>query len=221
MHRAKPTPDDFLNHLTESGEISLEDIDQLVQECQQCYDQYSYLNRYSDGLLDKADEVFYIKYGRYPNKPDDFGSTHRQICENLSSDPSCYDYVTEHSLRVEWERQAHISEVCRKQDMFADPEKVYTRTVRQTIGMWVVALIIATAAIGLHMLETLAEQQKPLLRVGAIIYGILGAAYVVALLVRPRGKVVGYRCPRCGEKYGEYMSEWKCTRCGIKFKKPV
>lgn len=89
-HSKNPTPDQFLNELLQSGELSIDELAALTDEVQSNYGAYSFLDQFTERVLDRADDVFWAKYGRNPQEGE-WAGEYRQICEQLKDTLGCYD----------------------------------------------------------------------------------------------------------------------------------
>ena len=112
----KPTPDDFLNELIESGELTEAQLRALVDEVQSNYRPYSFLGKFSDRILDKADDVFWAKHGRNPHEHEWRGEF-RQICQRLKSHPRSYDDVLDRAVAAAAATAPSVSQRSHESDL--------------------------------------------------------------------------------------------------------
>lgn len=207
------TPDDHVAELIARGELSEDDLRSAVQEVHTDYDRYSFLSRFRDRTLDRADDLFWAKHERNPRE-DEWGAEYRQVCERLESDPHCYDDVL-----------AELRAPAEPARRYVRAERIYKpgQSPKQRFLNGLAGVLISMLAVGFIGYVGIGRGRDP--------YAWIGPALFFSLLMLPglyklsrfrKGKIDSYRCPVCGEKNtpeGLAVQGWKCGRCDTDFMK--
>jgi hypothetical protein len=108
--RKAVTDDDFVKELLDSGKITVKQLQQAIDSYNYFGSTFAWMQDVKDSILDRADDVFFAKYGRDPKEDSDFAvnSNFYKICKNLEGDWHYYDNDLE---KLRWDYKGNVSVV--------------------------------------------------------------------------------------------------------------
>jgi hypothetical protein len=211
----------FLTLLLRNGTFTEEQLRQAIESYRRYPQDYAWILRLKHEILDRADNVFFVRYGRFPTENSDFHANgdYYQICHNLQCAPDCYD---EELRKLAWDVEGNPRLVEAPPKVLEVVLKVASE--KGSAKAFVVILLVSlVSAIALPPLIGNAASSGLLPMVAAAGIGWMIALACALMATRPRRSeksVVRYSCSECRSQLEAVRPVYHCPSCGVRFQKP-
>ncbi len=212
--------DKFLGLLLRNGALTNEQLQRAIDSYRRDPQDYAWMLRVRHATLDKADSVFFVRYGRYPTENNDFplNGNYYQICRTLHYDPDCFDEELE---KLAWDVEGNPRIVQAPPRVLEEVQHVTSKKG----NAWAFALTLLTSlasAVAIPVLITSGPMRDllPASLAASICWIILLACGLMA--TRPRQletTIVNRACNQCGGQLNPGHSDDSCPSCGIRFER--
>ena len=210
--------DRFLALLARNGMITEEQLRRAIDSYRHDPHHYAWILRLRHTTLDKADKVFFVRYGRFPTKNDDFpvNGNYHQICQTLQCNPDCLD---EEVRRLAWDVEGNPRIVAAPPKVLEAVQQV-TSKKRNAPAFTLILLVSLASAIAFPLLITYAPMPNLLPAVLAVGIGWMMLLACGLIATRPRRfetSVVHHSCSECRRELDSVRPVDYCPHCGIRF----
>ena len=195
---------DLIKELLESGKITEEQLQKAIDGYNYIPNSFSWLQEVEDRILDRADNVFLVKYGRDPTEDADFlvNGDHYKICKNLERNWHHYDADLE---KLRWDYQKNFIRpnnvekqiqvpFFEKSNLKKNPGSRLGLTFFAFSGFIVIVVVVKVVPMNEFMF-----------------FGLLGGWLVSIFAYMAMFPL--FRCNRCGKGYYKKIPQL-CKRCG-------
>ncbi len=211
--------DKYLHVELRDGTLSEGEIRSAVEAFNKDPYTYSWLREVSEQALDRADGVFFVRYGRHPTMDTDFklnGHYHR-ICKSLQYDAHHHDAELS---RLRWDRDGnpYVTDADRA-GVLRDVERV---AVRRGSTAWSVAFValalLGAAAMVVHIVYQIPAAPSVLMGLCCIVWILLCLTGLVIVLPRysEQRKEVAM-CSKCHKELDPSSTARHCPNCNAAF----
>jgi hypothetical protein len=210
--------DRFLALLLRNGAITAEQLRTAIDSYRRHPQDYAWMLRLRHATLDKADHVFFVRYGRFPTEDNDFpiNSNYYQICRALQYDPDCFD---EELKKLIWDVEGNPRVVEAPPKVLEAVERV-TSKKGNAPGFILILVLGLASAIALPML--IANAPTPDLVPAVVAVGFCWMMLLICGLIatRPRQvktSIVRHSCSACRSHLDGIRWVNHCPTCGVRF----
>ena len=210
--------DRFLALLLRNGEITEEQLREAIDSYRHEPQHYAWILRLRHTTLDKADKVFFVRYGRFPTDNNDFALNggYYQICQTLQYAPDCFD---EELRKLAWDVEGN-PRIVEKLAKVLEATQKETSEQGNALAFTLILIANLASAIALPLLITNAPMSNllPAVLVVGICWMILLACGLIA--TRPRRfetRIVHRSCSECRRQLDSVRSVDYCPNCGMRF----
>lgn len=213
------TEDDYLRGLLHGGRITEDQVKKAIDGYNQIPSSFAWLQQVADSILDRADDVFLVEYGRDPTEDKDFrlNGDYYKICKNLQRNWHHYDADLE---KLWWDYQGKSTVVADSTAKIIEEVK-YEKLKKGAGGDFWMGIIMLLLA-GPYSVVFIAIGVK---NQGAWVAAALGFAFIgLSLLMMFSGRPRTVRkekkirkCSQCGHEFGLFESSLSCSHCGVRF----
>lgn len=210
--------DKFLALLLRNGAITEEQLRRAIDSYRRCPQDYAWILQLRHVILDKADKVFFVLYGRFPTENSDFfvHSQYYEICRNLQLDPDSYDRELR---KLAWDRDG------KPRIVEAPPEVVEAarKTTSKKGDRWsFILILLVSLASAVAVPLWIAKTPMPYPGAAVLAAGLCWLLFLAGGLIvnRPRSfetEMIDYSCSECHGPLGSTRPADHCPHCGIRF----
>lgn len=207
------TNDEFLRELLDSGQITFEDLQKVISDCQKSPKELSWFDEFSDQILDKADTVFWAIYGRNPTEYE-WPTKYRNICKDLKGDWHRYDDVIELQLREHYANQAATKTTPIRKPRMLEKVQHTERKIWDTGGIVGGLFFMGVGALFIYA----GIKETSALWIGVPTTLIAAIVFLASLPRSFREEKKVYKCSECGHELDALEHSCRsCSNCGTHF----
>ena len=210
--------DKFLALLLRNAAITKEQCQRAIDSYRQHPEDYAWILQFRHTILDKAENTFFVRYGRFPTENADFpvNGNYYQICRTLQYDPHCFD---EELKKLTWDVEGRPRVVETPSKVVEMVEQIASKK-GNALAFSVVLLISLASATALLLL--IANASMPSLLPAVLPAGICWAVLLACGLIatRPRQvetSIVHHLCSECRSQLDSVPLVKCCPNCGVRF----
>ncbi|MBW8015066.1 MAG: hypothetical protein FVQ82_02695 [Planctomycetes bacterium] len=207
--------DNYLRELLDSGQITLEQLQKMISEHGRVPSSFEWMQEVGDSILDRADNVFFAKYGRDPTEDADFrlNNDYYKICKNLQRIWQCYDADLE-KLRFNYQEKTGASSGTGK----IVEEVKYIKVKKVSIVNLVFSFLLSFLLVpfGIAMIGSGIENENWIfLMPPAICFILLALCFYGSFQMSVREKRIIHKCSQCGYEINTWQSTSSCPKCEV------
>ena len=211
------TDDDYLRGLVHGSRVTQEQLEKAIDEYNRVPSNFAWMQKVEDSILDRADDVFLVKYGRDPTEDADFrlNGDYYKICKNLERNWHYYNAELE---KLRWDYQRDRVYVDRQATPIVRTEPaVLIRSNKALPAFAFLTTIYLGGVWALHRFYI-----DPNYRPEVACLSFWGFFLGVFPLMVLWGRIIPeFRCSNCRRGYnrGAFGGVPRvCKRCGVKFR---